>query len=137
WLVTMFRAAKQSGRKLVIDLYAAAITQATGNARIPQADWDDVLVYVPLSQRIRVKESREFNRTASVGPHRVFPKELAGLATKLVMTFRASMARELEQSGCLAHAQCIWSLWPGYLDNLSGERMCRWLADRQIPLAGM
>ena len=65
-LVTVFKAAKRSGRKLVLDLYAATMTRATGNPRIPQADWDDVLVYVPLSQRIKVKQSRRV-RTHCVG----------------------------------------------------------------------
>lgn len=76
-LVTVFKAAKRSGRKLVLDLYAATMTRATGNPRIPQADWDDVLVYVPLSQRIKVKQTGEFERTAWVGNQRVFPEELA------------------------------------------------------------
>jgi ribonuclease J len=133
-LVTMFKAAKQSRRKLVLDLYAATMTRATGNARIPQADWDDVLVYVPLSQRIQVKRSGEFERTAAVRRHRVLPDQLADQASSLVMTFRASMARDLEQAGCLDNAHCVWSLWPGYLGNPTGERMRQWLVDRQIPL---
>lgn len=133
-LVTMFKAAKKSRRKLVLDLYAATITRATGNTRIPQTDWDDVLVYVPLSQRIKVKTSGEFERAAAVRAHRVFPEQLAGQASSLVMTFRGSMARELERAECLEKAHCVWSLWPGYLDNPSGEKLRGWLADQQIPL---
>ena len=110
-LVTMFKAAKKSRRNLVLDLYAATMTRATGNTRIPQADWDDALVYVPLSQRIRVKTSGEFERTAAVREHRVFPSNYAGQAGSLVMTFRGSMARELERAGCLDQAHCVWSLW--------------------------
>jgi len=44
------------------------------------------------------------------------------------------MGRELERAGCLDRAQCVWSLWPGYLNSLSGERMREWLRDRQISL---
>lgn len=133
-LVTVFKAAKQSGRKLVLDLYAASVTRASGNPRIPQAQWDDVLVYVPLSQRIRVKRSGEFERTAAIRRQRVFPEQLAAQASSFVMTFRGSMARELERVGCLDRAHCVWSLWPGYLENPSGERMRQWLTNRQIPL---
>ena len=75
-LVTVFKSGKQSGRKLVLDLYAASVARATGNPRIPQADWDDVLVYVPNSQRVRVKRSEEFERTAAVRRNRVYPRSL-------------------------------------------------------------
>ncbi len=134
-LVTVFKAAKQSGRKLVFDLYAASVAQATGNPRIPQAHWDDVLVYVPNSQRVRVKRSEEYGRTAAVRGHRVYADELADRAGTLVVTFRASMAAELERAGCLNQAQCVWSLWPGYLDNASGATMREWLTEHKIPLA--
>ncbi len=35
-LVTLYRAAKRSGRQFVIDLYTASIARATGNPNIPQ-----------------------------------------------------------------------------------------------------
>lgn len=38
------------------------------------------------------------------------------------MSFRSSMARELERSGCLHGARAVWLMWPGYLDGESGER---------------
>ena len=37
-LVTLFRAAKRTGRTLVLDLYAATIAVATGRDTIPQTD---------------------------------------------------------------------------------------------------
>ena len=39
-LVTAFRAAKRSGRQLVLDMYTAHILDATGNPNVPHADWD-------------------------------------------------------------------------------------------------
>ena len=65
-LVTMFRACIQSGRHLVLDLYAASIAAATGNPNIPKAGFEKLLVYVPLRQRIQVKESREFDRVSGI-----------------------------------------------------------------------
>ena len=41
-VVTVFRAAKRTGRLLVIDVYAAVVLEATGRATIPQSWWDDV-----------------------------------------------------------------------------------------------
>ena len=133
-LVTVFKAARRAGRTLVLDLYAATIARATGNPSIPQADWADVLVYVPRSQRIRVKRSGQFERVAAITKRRLFAEQLAERSSDLVMTFRGSMAIELEQAGCLRHAQCAWSMWPGYLEDPSGRRLRTWLDEREIPL---
>ena len=65
------------GAALVLDLYAASIAAATGNLNIPKAGFDKLLVYVPLRQRIQVKESREFERVAGIKAVRIFPEELA------------------------------------------------------------
>lgn len=101
-LVTMFRACVQSGRYLVLDLYAASIASATGNPNIPKAGFEKLLVYVPLRQRIQVKESREFERVIGLRPVRIYPEELEARAHELVLNFRTSMIREIEKAHCLA-----------------------------------
>ena len=55
-IVTIFRAAKRSGRAMVIDLYSATILEATGKDSIPKSHWPDVSLYVPHRQRIQIKE---------------------------------------------------------------------------------
>ncbi len=133
-LVTLFRAATRSGRLLVLDLYTATIARATGRDTIPQADWDGVRVFIPLSQRIKVKQAREFERVAWLRDRRLYAEDLAGRAGELVMTFRASMASELERAGCLTGAVAVWSMWHGYLDEPAGAHLRDWLAARHIPL---
>lgn len=114
-MVTLYRAAKRTGRLLVLDLYGAMIARATGRLdTIPQADWDGVRVFVPLSQRVRVKREGAFDRIDWLRSHRLFPDQLAEQRGQLVMTFRESMARDLEYADCLEGAACAWSLWPGY-----------------------
>jgi ribonuclease J len=114
-LVTVYRAALQAGRSLVMDLYAADIATATGNENIPQAEWDRVRVYVPNSQRVQVKRSGEFARIDRRRAQRIFPEELAADPSRWVITFRPSMAAELERAGCLVGARAIWMMWQGYL----------------------
>lgn len=133
-LVTLFRAAKRSGRHLVLDLYAATIARATGAATIPQAEWDGVLVYVPQSQRVRVKASGEFERVEAIRSQRIYPEDLVGRAGELVLTFRGSMAREIERAGCLVGARALWSLWSGYLSRPAGEEMRHWFDSHGITL---
>ena len=133
-LVTMFRACLQSGRHLVLDLYAASIAAATRNPNIPKAGFDQLLVYVPLRQRVQVKESREFERTNAIRPMRIFPEELAARARQLVLTFRTSMIREIEHAGCLDGAVAVWSMWPGYLERPGQESLLNFLERHSIPL---
>jgi len=114
-LVSVFRACRRTHRTLIVDLYAASIAIATGRSSIPQPGFSDYRVWLPYSQRVRVKKAGEFERVNSLGPVRVFPEELTALAHKAAFLFRPSMARELEKAGCLADARLVWSLWAGYL----------------------
>jgi ribonuclease J len=126
-LVTMYRACLRSGRDLVIDLYTAAISAATGRNTIPGAAWERVRVYLPRSQKARVIREQAFERTDAVKPHRIYADELVGRRGELVILFRPSMSHELEAIGCLEGALAIWSLWLGYLREPSGERLRAWL----------
>ena len=134
-LVTLFRAARRCGRTFVMDLYTATMARATGRATIPQADWDGVRVFVPLNQRIKVKESGEFERITWLRGRSLFPEDLAGGTKDLVLTFRGSMAAELGRAGCLEGAGAVWSMWPGYLDEPSGAKLRGWLGENGIPLS--
>lgn len=134
-LVTLHRAARRSGRSLVLDLYATAIAKATGRpATIPQGDWDSTHVFVPQSQRVRVKQAGEFERVNDIRTRRLYPEDLAPRASQLVMTIRGSMTGDLERANCLAGAHTVWSMWPGYLDQPSGVKLRAWLDGHGIPL---
>ncbi len=74
-LVSLYRAAKRSGRIFVMDLYAASIAAATKRPTIPQAGWEGVRVYVPHSQRRRVIEHEAFDRIDAVRARRISPAE--------------------------------------------------------------
>jgi ribonuclease J len=132
-LVTMYRACLRSGRTLVIDLYGAAVAKATGRNTIPQAEWNRVRVYLPRSQKSKVIREQAFDRTKGVRADRIYPEELLARRKDLVMLFRASMASELEH--CLEGARIVWSMWPGYLHEPSGERLRSWADRLAIPIA--
>jgi ribonuclease J len=90
-------------------------------------------VFVPLAQRIRVKQAEDFWRIADIRARRLYPEDLASRASELVMTFRPSMARDLERADCLTGARAVWSMWAGYLDDRSGVRLRQWLEQHRIP----
>lgn len=133
-LVTLYRAALRADRDFVMDLYTAAVAAATGRDTIPQAGWERVRVFLPRAQRARVIREEAFEKVDAVRPDRVYPEELAERAGELVMTFRMSMAPELERANCLAGASEVWSLWAGYLKGAGGERLREFLDRHRIPL---
>lgn len=133
-LVTLYRAAKRSGRLFVMDLYAAAMARATKRSTIPQADWSDVRVYVPQAQRIKVKRSGQFDRVAVVRRNRLYGEDLAAAPERFVVTFRGSMTAELQRAECLDGAALAWSMWRGYLSHPSSTQLRDWIARHDLPL---
>lgn len=135
-LVTIYRAALQADRDLVMDAYTADIARATGNDNIPRPhpDWSRIRSYLPRWQAIRVKEAQAFERLEDVNPYRLFPERLADEPGRYVMLFSASEGHRLAKAGALDGASCTWSLWSGYLDEPSGRRLTSFLDDHDIPL---
>jgi ribonuclease J len=135
-LVTMFRAARRSGRTLVVDLYAASIAAATENANIPRPgpEWPDVRVYVPHSQRVTVKKKEAFERVAAIKPYRLFEEDLAAHPERFAVMCNLSTLQRLDGAGALSGAALVWSLWTGYLKESSGEKLKAFLAEHAIPL---
>jgi len=130
-VVTIFRAALASGRVLVVDLYTAVILEATGNEHIPQADWDQVVVYVPERQRVQVKRLKAFEPLRRIRDARIFIEQLGDLASRAVMLYRPLMTSDLRNAGLLGNATLTFSQWEGYLDTPSFAKP---IAEMGLPL---
>ncbi len=133
-IVTMFRAAKRSGRKLLIDLYTAAILEATGHPSIPQADWDDVGLYVPTYQKEQIKRKKAYDLLDRHKKHRIFPEHLAAEAARSVLLFRKTHQDDLVAQDALKGARIFYSLWEGYLKQKSGLDLQAWADAHNVPL---
>ncbi len=133
-LVTVFCAAKRSGRQLIVDMYTAHILKATKNPRIPQAEWKEMRVFLPDFQKQRIKRNRKFDLAAAYRPYRIFHEDLAAVARKSVMLFRPSMQIDVERAKCLDGACLIYSMWDGYLADKKTKQFVSWLKERGIPL---
>ncbi|MDW9812849.1 MBL fold metallo-hydrolase [Sinorhizobium meliloti] len=133
-MVSVYRACKRSGRTMVIDLYAAEVLRATGNANIPQSDWSQVAVYVPHYQRVLIKQEQRFDLLEPHKPNRIFPEDLKALAHKAVFLFRPAMLKDLDRVDCLAGAVAVWSQWEGYLRQDKGREIVEAFAARDIRL---
>lgn len=131
-VVSVFRACRRTQRRLVIDLYAAAILQATANPRLPQSHWQDVALFVPHSQRVKIKKESWFEQLQAHAAHRIYPEQLAGLAGELTLLFRPLHQRDLADAGCLAGARYIYSQWEGYWEQGSYDDVREWLDQHGI-----
>jgi ribonuclease J len=136
-VVTIFRAAKRSGRRLVIDLYTAAILEATGSSSIPQSDWPQVALFVPQRQRVQIKENARFELLDRHKANRIFAEELAAKASESVLIFRPLHRKDLESADALKGARFFYSMWEGYLKDGSGARLKAWIDAHQIPFTQM
>lgn len=133
-LVSVYRAAVSEGRDLIIDLYGAAIAAASGRGTVPQRSWERVRVYVPQSQRVRVMRTGQFWRVNELGESRIYAEQIAEDPGRWVMSFRTSMAAELDRAGALQRARAAWMMWSGYLEGEVGERTLDAFGRRNIPL---
>lgn len=132
-VVSIFRASRKAGRRLVIDLYTAAILEATGNPRLPQSDWQDVAVYVPEKQRRQIKKAGLFEVLAKHASRRIFARHLAEAPGRTTLFFRPLHRQDLARAGCLDGARYFFSQWEGYWEQSGFDRLRAWLAEHRIP----
>lgn len=118
---------------MIIDLYTAAILEATGNVNLPQSDWSDVALYVPQAQRVQIKENAWFNLLKRHSTNRIFIEHLHQSLNKSTLLFRPLHRFDLERGGCLSGAIYIYSQWEGYWERGSYDSVKDWLERHSIP----
>jgi ribonuclease J len=132
-IVSIFKAAKRTGKKLIIDLYTAAILEATGNNNLPQSTWSDVALYVPQAQRAQVKENAWFDLLKRHSLNRIFIEDLERLSNKSVLLFRPLHRFDLTEAECLSGATYIYSQWEGYWEHGAYDTVKEWAEKHSVP----
>lgn len=134
-VVSLYRACRQTGRSLIIDLYAAAILEATGYNTIPQSFWPGVALYVPESQRKLIKRNGWFDLLKRHASQRIYREQFHELAHQSVVLFRPLMMNDLDLANCLEGARFVYSQWLGYLESGAYADLQTWLAQRHLPMS--
>lgn len=132
-IVSILRACKRTGRKLIIDLYTAAILEATGNLHIPQSNWPEVALFIPQAQRIQIKNNAWFDLLKHHAANRIFIENLHEAQSKSTLLFRPLHCSDLERGNCLNGATYIYSQWEGYWERDSYNKLKEWLERNSIP----
>ena len=131
-VVTVFRAAKRTGRVLLIDLYAAVVLEATGRDTIPQSHWEGVRLFVPHPQRVFIKQNGLFHDLNRHSTRRVYAEQLPAIREHAVMLFRPMVLRDRGVDRVLGDARLTYSMWRGYLKDEYTQRVVRSLEERGV-----
>jgi len=132
-VVSIFHACKRTGRRLIIDLYTAAILEATANPNIPQSGWQNVALFVPQAQRIQIKNNAWFDLLKRHASNRIFLEHLQEAPEKSTLLFRPIHQPDLERGECLQDAVYIYSQWEGYWEKGAYDATKKWLEMHSIP----
>ncbi|WP_084482738.1 MBL fold metallo-hydrolase [Marinospirillum minutulum] len=126
-LVSIFRASKKSGRKLVLDLYSANVLAATNNPNLPQSHWQDIAFFVPGQQRYQILKNAWFDQLKLHSKNRMFDEELLNNPSKYTLLFRPMHISTLKNATHLDKALYVYSQWKGYWDAGSYDYIKDWL----------
>ncbi|MBZ9815760.1 MBL fold metallo-hydrolase [Mesorhizobium sp. CA7] len=134
-VVSVYRAARRSGRQLIVDAYGAEVLKATETPSIPKPadDWQDVKVYIPQAQRRMLVRNGIAPIVEAYKGRRIFPERLPDETGKSVMIVRPWMLSDLHLVGAHTGARAIWSQWEGYLAREAGLKFSAKCREFGIP----
>lgn len=132
-LVSVYRAAKRSGRILYEDNYTALIASAAGG-KIPRPDvFDDVYAFTP-----RVLHGKRKDMFFEIENKR----GLKGIASgkKFVMIVRPSMLRYMEKLYNIVYlpgSTMVYSMWSGYKKDTETDKFLKCVTDMFIDIVDL
>jgi ribonuclease J len=130
--VTLYRAAKKTGRTLVVDLYTAEVMELLAeHGRLPRAGFDNLKVVITanMSRMYRRKGRSEFVDQMATGGRGISAAALNDNRDKWIVMFRDSLHRDFDRKGVKPDTDDCWSwsMWSGYLKDVSAD-MKAWLS---------
>ena len=129
---SIFHASRTTGRTLVIDLYSAAILEATASAAIPQSHWPDIALFIPQGQRLQIKENAWFELLKRHSSNRIYIEHLQRNPKGFSLLFRPVHRVDLERGKCLDGAAYFYSQWEGYWEQGAYDSVKAWLKRHDI-----
>jgi len=123
-LVSCYRAAKRSGRLLVIDPCQAYVLRqlAPLSGSIPQFSWEGVRVSFPPHQVERLKAAGMMDLAREMGRARVSSNDLAAAPGTYLLCARGSFGttKLLTHIGA-GNVALVWSMWGGYWQRVQAH----------------
>ena len=130
-LVTIYRACRETGRTLVVDLYTAEVLDMLGPfGNLPQPGWSNLKVVITSAFSRMYRETGRGAFVDRMAAYGIASRRLAETPEKWVVMIRRSLLRDYERNGVSpASADAwSWSMWRGYLGNEDGQRVSAWFS---------
>jgi len=131
-IVSITRASIKTGKTFVIDPYAAYVLSQLGNPKIPNADFECIKVFYPLSLSKRIAE---FDKDIlyRYKNKKLGTDELNEKLTSCVMLVRSSMQRDMTvRLKNIEGAIFIHSMWEGYWRDEKSEKFREFIKSKNM-----
>jgi len=134
-LVSFYRASLKTGKIFAIDFYTANILGCLKDyAMIPYPSkyYANIRVFFPywLCRRITQQGGQEL--IYRYKNYKITKKEISDRGGEIMMMVRPSMLKDLKLIKNIEEATFIYSLWEGYLQDYSMQKMMRFIKKRNI-----
>lgn len=138
-MVSVFRAAKRSGRTLVVDPYVAhVLTSLSGLAKLPypSPDFPDIKVYFPQRFCSWLTGNGNEDLFKRYAKYKISRQELHRKRDRVAMLIRPSLLDYLGKMEGIDGATVVWSQWEGYLkdDTANMNKFIKFIQQRDMKL---
>jgi ribonuclease J len=134
--VTLYRAAKRTGRTLVIDLYTADILdRISAGTRVPRAGYSNLKVVVTRGLRGYYRKIGRDEFVARMAPHGFAARHL--VRGHNVIMLRRGLIADYQRAGVVPTADDAFnfSMWRGYLPEPDVAEVLEWCQARGAEVA--
>jgi len=133
-MVTLFRATKRAGRRLIIDFYTAEILLRLKKfAKLPQASWPQIRVCYPQLLARRFEEAGLDEILVRHRENGIKWSRIKEVEDRVVMLVRPGFLYDLKRFIDLDGAVWIYSMWRGYFEQSKPLRnLKRYLEDKGV-----
>ena len=132
-LVSVYKACRQTGRTLAVDVYIANVLEGLSPfARIPHPNgrFPQLKVFFPWSATKKLHDAGQDHLFKPLGKYKVTKAEIAADPGKYVMMVRPTMQRDLHQIQGIEGGTLVWSQWNGYKVKPDVRRFLDYMASR-------
>ena len=134
-LVSFYRASLKTGKIFAIDFYTANILGCLkdyGEIPYPFENYANIRVFFPYWLCRRITKQGEQELMYKYKGYKITREEVSDRSGEIMMMIRPSMLKDLELIKNIEGATFIYSLWEGYLEDDSMQKMMRFIKKKNM-----
>lgn len=135
-LVTIYKACRRSGRMFIIDAYTANVLselRKLGN-NLPSTDahYPGIKVFFPYRQTMKIFDEIGKEYAYRFSRWHIGKEQISSIQNRICMMVRPSMLRDLAKLESMTGGVFIYSLWQGYRETPSQQKLEAFLRERGV-----